>query len=145
MSAEDDLQIRNLVSRYADAVCRRDPDQWIATWAEDCRWDLGGGRVTEGREATLELWKAAIANYPWVVQLVCNGIVEVDGDHATGSWYILELNHLSDGSGVLHCGNYEDTYRKGPDGWQFASRRFHLIYRGPMDPGKVVPVLPRQS
>jgi ketosteroid isomerase-like protein len=43
MSVEDELAIRALVARYADAVCRRDPDAWAATWAEDCKWDLGGG------------------------------------------------------------------------------------------------------
>ncbi len=144
MTIEDDLEIRNLVSRYADAVCRRDPDQWIGTWAEDSRWELGGGRETVGREATLNLWTKAIARYPWVAQLVMNGIVEVDGDTASGSWYILELNHLENGDGVMHAGNYEDTYTRTTEGWRFASRRFHLVYKGAMDPGTVVPVLPRE-
>jgi len=63
MSAEDELAIRALVARYADAVCRRDPDGWAATWAQDCRWDLGGGRVISGRTQTLNLWRPAIAKY----------------------------------------------------------------------------------
>ncbi len=45
----------------------------------------------------------------------------------------------------MHCGNYEDTYVRAAEGWQFASRRFHLLYKGAMDPGKVVPVTPRSS
>src|SRR4051812_46060396 len=119
MRPDDDLAIRNLVSRYADAVCRRDPDQWIATWAEGCRWDLGANRVTEGRAATLSLWTSAIAHYPWVAQLVMNGVVDVDDDTGEGSWYILELNHLTDGSGVLHVGHYQDVYTRTADGWRF--------------------------
>ena len=60
MSVEDELAIRALVARYADAVCRRDPDAWAATWAEDCRWDLGGP-LASGRAETLDLWRTAIA------------------------------------------------------------------------------------
>ncbi len=140
MTADDDLEIRNLVSRYADAVCRRDADQWIGTWAEGCHWDLGGGRVTEGRAATLGLWTTSMARYPFVAQLVLNGIVHVDGDAATGRWYILELNHLADGTGVLHAGNYDDRYVRTPDGWRFASRAIQMFYRGALDPGTVVPL-----
>ena len=41
LAAEDELAIRGLLARYGDAVCRRDPQAWIATWAPDCTWDLG--------------------------------------------------------------------------------------------------------
>ena len=75
MSAEDELAIRALVARYADAVCRRDPDAWAATWSEDCRWDLGGGRVVSGRAETLNLWRTAIAKYDWVGQVAASGLV----------------------------------------------------------------------
>lgn len=139
----DELAVRDLVARYCDAVCRRDADAWVATWARDCRWDLGRGRVTTGREATLALWTTAIAAYPWVAQLATTGTVEVRGDRGTGSWYVLELNRLADGSGALHLGHYDDTYTRTDDGWLFAERRFSMVYRGPLDPGTVTPLLPR--
>jgi hypothetical protein len=66
--------------------------------------------------------------------------VQVDGDTATGQWWVLELNHLADGTGALHLGHYDDDYRRDPEGWRFASRRFHLVYRGPLEPGTVVPL-----
>ncbi|MCW2615085.1 MAG: hypothetical protein JWN08_2079 [Frankiales bacterium] len=143
MSAEDELAIRSLVARYCDAVCRRDGAAWIATWAPDCRWDLGGGRVTQGRDATLELWTTATAKYPWVAQVAPTGLVDVQDDTATGSWYVLELNRLGDGTGALHLGHYDDRYTRTPEGWLIAERRFALVYRGALDPGTVVPLLPR--
>jgi ketosteroid isomerase-like protein len=143
MSMQDELEIRNLVARYGDAVCRRDGDAWAATWTVDCRWDLGGGRVTHGRAASLALWQEATARYPWVAQLPASGTVEVDGDRAVGTWYVLELNHLPDGAGALHLGHYEDEYAKTADGWLFASRTFHMLYRGALDPGVVVPLSTR--
>ena len=111
MSAEDELAIRALVARYADAVCRRDPDAWAATWAQDCRWDLGGGRVVSGRAETLNLWRTAIAKYDWVGQVVTSGLVEVDGDRASGWWYIIEFNQRAQGDGTLHLGHY-DAFRE---------------------------------
>lgn len=139
MSAEDELAVRDLVARYSDAVCRRDADAWIATWAEDCRWDLGRGRLTEGRDATLALWSRSLERYPWVGQLTPTGTVTLDGDTATGSWWLLELNRLADGTGTLHFGHYDDAYVRTPDGWRFALRRLTMVYRGPLDPGTLVP------
>jgi SnoaL-like domain len=129
VSAEDELAIRALVARYADAVCRRDPDAWAATWAEDCRWDLGGGRVVSGRAETLNLWRAAIE--------------KVEGDQARGWWYLIEFNQRAQGDGTLHLGHYDDEYVRTSDGWRFASRTMHMLYRGAMDPGIVVPLPPR--
>lgn len=140
MTAEDELAVRNLVAGYSDAVCRRDPAAWAATWTVDCVWDLGGGRVVHGREAALELWTAALTKYPWVAQLAPTGTVEITGDTGRGSWWVLELNHLQDASGTLHLGHYDDEYRRTDEGWRFASRRFAMVYRGPLDPGTVVPL-----
>jgi hypothetical protein len=141
LSVEDELAIRNLVARYADAASRRDEAGWLATWSPDCTWDLGGGRVTEGLDETVTLWRNSIAKYPWVVQIPASGIVERVGGEARGTWYVLELNHVADGSGVMHLGHYRDSYVKYAGGWRFASRRFHLVYRGPMDPGVVKPLV----
>lgn len=140
MSAADELAVRDLVARYCDAVCRRDEQAWIATWAPDCRWDLGRGRVTVGTADTLALWRSATAAYPWVAQLAPTGTVEVDGDSGRGSWWVLELNHKADGSGALHLGHYRDAYVRTDAGWRFAERRFAMVYRGALDAGTVVPL-----
>ncbi len=136
----DELAIRNLVARYADATSRRDEAAWRATWAPDCTWDLGGDRVTHGPDEAVTLWRSSIAKYPWVVQMPASGLIEQIDGAARGSWYVLELNHVADGAGVMHLGHYRDCYLKQPDGWRFASRAFHLVYRGAMDPGVVKPL-----
>ena len=46
---EDDLAIRELVYRYADAVCRRDETAWADTWAQDGLWSLPGAPVASGK------------------------------------------------------------------------------------------------
>ena len=37
----DEYEIRQLVEKYADAVCRRDRDDWASTWSDDSLWNLG--------------------------------------------------------------------------------------------------------
>ncbi len=86
-----ELEIRGLVARYADAVSRRDEKAFAATFAIDGEWQLLGN-VAEGREKAVALWKSLIANFPFVVQLATGGIIEVDGERATGTWYITEHN-----------------------------------------------------
>ena len=93
---EDELAIRHLVSAYADAVNRRDGKLWASTWAEDGVWDLRGNEI-EGKEAVVGLWQGAMASFSFVVQLVYQGTLDIDGDRATGRWYLAE--HLRpDGS-----------------------------------------------
>ena len=106
LAPDDELAIRNLLARYGDAVCRRDAAGWVATWSADCTWDLGGGRVTHGRDETFALWQKSLAKYPW----------------------------------VMHLGHYDDTYVRDEGEWRFGVRRFHLVYRGAMDPGTVNPL-----
>ena len=43
----------------------------------------------------------------------------------------------------MHLGHYDDEYVRTPEGWQFASRTMHMLYRGAMDPGVVTPLPPR--
>ena len=88
-----ELEIRGLVARYADAVSRRDEGAFGETFATDGEWQILGN-VAEGREKVVALWKSLMENFPFVVQLVTGGIIEVDGERATGTWYITEHNRL---------------------------------------------------
>lgn len=125
---EDEQEIRNLVARYADAVCRRDQDDWSATWAEDGLWQLPGAPVTKGRDNIVQLWAGAMAGFPFVAQLIQNGTVEVAGDSATGRWYITEHLKFADGNGMFNIGVYQDKYTRTSDGWKFAERHYAVLY-----------------
>ena len=60
---EDRLAIHELVMSYGDAVTRKDADDWGATWAEDAVWRIPtfpGLELTEGREAIVQNWRAAM-------------------------------------------------------------------------------------
>ena len=133
--AEDWVAIASLVHRYADAVVHRDPERWASCWAADATWDLGRGRLVEGRAAILELWTSAMAGMEAVVQMAHNGDVEAgaDADHASGRWYIDERFRRVGGSNETLLAHYDDTYVRTGDGWRFSRRFLQAHYIGPPD------------
>ncbi len=127
------VEISDLVHRYCDAVVRKDRDQWAATWASDSQWDLGGGRMMNGKAAIVDYWTGAVDAFDVVVQLAHNGQATVDGDRGTGRWYISEHTQRRDRSRGLLLAYYNDTYSRVDDQWLFASRAITVLYRGAAD------------
>ena len=129
----DERAIRTLVARYCHAIAERDDEAWAATWAEDGEWLVLGASV-HGRGAILAHYRKLVVPVRWVVQVAHDGIVEVEGDTASGRWLILEWLQWDDGRGGQNVGRYRDRYVRGHDReWRFARRRFHPTYLGPAD------------
>lgn len=128
----DELEIRQLVARYAEAVGTRDEKQWAETWADDGEW-IVIGTPAKGREACVALWKRLMGGLPFVVQTATGGIISVDGDRGTGRWAMQEFGRTAEGSGMLNIGIYRDEYVKVDGAWRFARRRFDPMYIGPPD------------
>ncbi len=124
----DELAIRTLVTRYADAVNRRDEKDWGATWADDGVWLLPGAGEVAGRENVVDMWLNAMSGFPFVVQLIYHGLVDVNGDQGTGRWTLAEYLKLSDGSGMFNLGVYQDQYVKIDGEWKFARRNYSVLY-----------------
>ena len=82
---EDELAIRHLVAAYADAVNRRDGPLLASTWAEGSVWDLMGNEIA-GKDAVVAMWTKAMSGFDFVVQLVYQGTIEINGASATGRW-----------------------------------------------------------
>ncbi|MCU0259820.1 MAG: nuclear transport factor 2 family protein [Ilumatobacteraceae bacterium] len=135
IATDDYVEIQRLIHRYADAVVHRDRDQWASCWAPEAVWDLGRGRLVEGREAIVDLWTAAMGGMAAVVQLVHNGEVVEGGDrdHAAGRWYIDERYLRADGVRGILLAHYDDTYVRHEGRWLFESRFLQTHYGGPGD------------
>jgi len=129
-SIADELAVRDLVAAYADAVIRRDARAWGDTWAEDGRWVMGG-QALEGREAIVARWNESMSLFEFILQIPQHGRVEIDGDQATGRWYVSELGRSHGGGPSLALGVYHDAYVRLESGWHFQRRRFDLLYVGP--------------
>jgi hypothetical protein len=136
----DELEIRNLVARYADAVLRSDPGAWLETWASEGEWELLG-ESSRGHEALAARLDALTSGLEYVMQFVGAGIVHVEGSGGRGRWPIVEHARTRNGDALFTMGAYRDDYCQEAGAWRFARRRFSLFYMGPPDlSGRLIPV-----
>ena len=125
-TTEDRLAIRELVDTYSDAVCRRDADAWVATWAPDGVWVLRG-RVIMGHAALREAWLAAMSAYRFVSFSAYPGAIEVEGDVARLRLQTTEWLTPVDGRPRRQHGCYEDQLARLAGRWHFAQRSFSVL------------------
>jgi len=84
----DSDDIRRLMHRYAKAIDRRDPPETVADlFVDDASWSGPRGfGERHGREELIALFKEMADNVIFSVHAFGNEQIDVDGDHATGSW-----------------------------------------------------------
>jgi ketosteroid isomerase-like protein len=129
---EDELALRNLMARYADAVNRHDANAWVATWAEDGVWNLLGTPVS-GRDNILALWQQMMGSFEFALMLPSSCLFSVTGNTASGHWYLHEYTRDLQGTATTVLSRYLDTYVKQNGQWLFQSRQYSFIYNGPAD------------
>ncbi|MEZ5571529.1 MAG: nuclear transport factor 2 family protein [Halioglobus sp.] len=128
----DELALRNLMARYVDAVHRRDAQSWIATWVDDGMWNLLGNPV-HGRDNILGLWQQMMDGFEFALMLPSSCLFEVEGDSASGHWYLHEYTRDLQGNTSTIISRYQDTYAKRDGQWLFQSRHYNFLYNGPAD------------
>jgi hypothetical protein len=123
---EDQLAIRNLHDSYADAVFRRDPNDWGANWAVDGRWHLMGTTV-EGRDAIVGMWNGAMAGFVFVAFFGQPASIEINGDNATARTFTHEVLELPDGEIRRPVGRYDDILVKVGGRWLYKERIYTML------------------
>lgn len=129
---EDELALRNLMARYIDAVNRYDEAAWAATWAQDSVWNLLGNPV-EGRDNILALWRQMMQTFEFAIMMPSSSLFEINGDTASGHWYLHEYTRDLEGTATTVLSRYLDTYVKQDGEWLYQSREYNFIYNGPPD------------
>lgn len=128
----DELAIRGLIERYADAVNRGDAADWAALWSDDGVWELFGRRIA-GRQAVASAFEGAMGGFAFVFHLVHSAVIDVDGDAARGRWTISEQLVDASGRPGMLLALYHDEYRRDRGEWRIARRRLEPLYQGPPD------------
>jgi uncharacterized protein (TIGR02246 family) len=131
-STADELMIRSLVHRYADAASRRDPLGVASTFTNDGEWhapELGGHK---GRDAMLTFFSAMLGGWNVFLQGLQSGVVILDvadADHATGRWFVQEIGQRAEGTNLTIAGVYHDEYRRDAGVWLIMQRRYDPLLR----------------
>ena len=119
---EDIEAIKQLKARYC-AFCDDDydPDGIASLFTENGTWDGGTtfGRC-EGRDGIKRHFTGATKRVSIARHQVMNPIIEVDGDSATGQWYLFQpCTDAPSNTALWLAATYHDTYRRADGNWLF--------------------------
>lgn len=126
---EDRVAIRELCDQYCDGVMSKDMEMWGNTWAERCEWVRFGQVFARGRAAVVAEAKKMLDGYTSGT-FFCNiGRTHVNGEHATGRVYHIEVYFLEDRAEWYRT-YFDDDYCKIDGRWYFQTRALTMINSG---------------
>ena len=134
---EDVEAIRRLKHRYA-SYCDDgyDADRLVELFLENAVWDGGMLGRFEGTEAIRRFFQSCSKAVPFAIHQVTNEVLDVDGDRATGRWYLWEPLVFAKGdAGMWMAGRYDDVYRRVNGEWRFETVAIELRMLAPYEQG----------
>jgi SnoaL-like domain len=129
MSADDLVEINQLLARYAVTITRGDIDGLLAVFTPDGTYSAFGDTYP------LEEFPALVAAAPKGLFLTGTAVIELSGS-GSGSG-IQPLCFIDHATHEMRIGYYNDTYQRTPDGWRLRTRAMTFIRRnGAHDSGR---------
>jgi ketosteroid isomerase-like protein len=129
-SIADRVEIEALRGEFTDAAMMRDYDRAASLFTPDGALRMPNVPVElVGREEIRGWGERVPAIVDYFVQTTHPGMIQLDGDTATGRAYMSELIGLRDGRSELNYAIYHDRYQRTGDGWKFTERVYEVRYR----------------
>lgn len=130
MSAETRESLRRLKYRYLRTLDLKLWDEFADTLAEDVTATYGAELSFTGRAAVVDFMRQSLPPSIITVHQVHHPELDVDGDTATGTWYLDDRVIVTEANLILTgAAFYTDTYRRGDDGtWRIASTGYIRSY-----------------
>jgi hypothetical protein len=127
----DKIEIQELISRYSDALTRRDWESVASVFAPDASWRALGepGFAFEGTNIGPGI-RSLIEPTNYFVQMNTPALIEVQGSQAKARSTIMEIGEYDPGklqpfkARLESFGYYDDVVKKVNGRWLFASRQF---------------------
>ena len=120
---EDIEAIKQLKARYC-SLCDEgyDADRLAELFTDDAIWDGGSLGVAVGREKIRKFFENTPAVMPFAVHMVMNPVIEIDGDTATGCWYLFQAATFKPiDSALWGSARYDEEYVRVDGDWKFKS------------------------
>ncbi|WP_328997470.1 nuclear transport factor 2 family protein [Kribbella sp. NBC_00709] len=125
----DRVEIEALRGEFTDAAMMGDHERFVALFTEDGVYRIpDAGVVQSGRDELLAGTDKLAGAWEYFVQTTHPGVIELDGDVATGRTYVSEIGRQENGMSMLNYAIFHDRYRRTPEGWKFAERVFEVRY-----------------
>ena len=125
----DRVEIEALRGEFTDAAMMRDRARLASLFTPD-----GALRMPNipaemvGREEIRAGGERLQAQWDFSVQTTHPGMIQLDGDTATGRAYIQDLARARDGRQGLNFAIYHDRYQRTGEGWKFTERVYEVRY-----------------
>jgi len=121
MSHEAEHAIRQLKHEYCFAIDGGRYEEWASLFTDDGRFVRGSGDSYEGFDELHEFASEQFDPlFETVTHVVTNPVVDVDGNEATGRWYLLFIYETGEGEVGWTQARYEDEYRQVESEWRIA-------------------------
>lgn len=125
---EDIEAIKQLKARYCE-ICddAHNPDRVASVFAEDGIWEGGDFGKAKGHEEIRELFRRFQKMFSFSQHNIMNPIIEVEGDRATGVWYIMgPWTYSETNEEKWFALRYDDDYVKVTGKWKYQHLRVVL-------------------
>lgn len=127
MSREDVNAIQRLKHEYCFAIDGGDYEEWASMFTEDGTFIRDNGDTFEGHDELFGFASEGFdAAFEHSAHVVTNPVIDVDGDEASGKWYLLLFYENAEGNAGWTQAQYDDEYRKVDGEWKIAESR--VIY-----------------
>lgn len=135
MSDIDD--IKQVKYRYLRALDTKHWDDFAATLTEDVRGDygesIGEKHQFTDRDSLVNFMRTSLGPEVVTEHRVDHPEITVDGDEATGTWYLQDRVIAPDFNFMLiGAAFYHDRYRRTEDGWKICATGYDRTYDASM-------------
>ncbi|MCT7658759.1 nuclear transport factor 2 family protein [Mycobacterium deserti] len=126
-------EIQQVKYRYLRALDTKHWDDFAATLTDDIVGDYGSSLGQEhhftDRDSLVEFMRTSMPANVLTEHRVTHPEIAVDGDEATGIWYLQDRVIVADFNFMLYgAAFYEDRYRRTPDGWKISATGYKRTY-----------------
>ena len=133
---EAQAAIRDLRYEYCYSVDDRDWNGLVDLFTTDASLEYSGIGSFEGHDGVREFANEYVSEtLEATTHAVTNGQIEVDGDTATGRWYVVAFTTQTDGNCGIRWAEYREQYQRTKDGWRIASLQLQFHYSAVYDDG----------
>ena len=125
----DRVEIEALRGEYTDAAMMRDYDRMATLFTPDGALRMPNVPVDLVGHDAIRAWGDRVPLFvAYFVQTTHPGVIQLDGDTASGRAYLQELIGLRDGGSHVNFAIYHDRYARTGDGWKFVERVYEIRY-----------------
>ena len=125
----DRVEIEALRGEFTDAAMMRDYDRVASLFTPDGALRMPNVPVELEGPEQIRAWGARVPEFvEFLVQTTHAGVIQLDGDIASGRAYLQEVLRTRDGHAEVNFAIYHDRYQRTAGGWKFTERVYEIRY-----------------